>query len=385
MRLTRSFIQFFNSEKASGLLLIFFTIISLLIANSSISTGYINFWNQNLFTLPLSFWINDILMSVFFLMVGLEIKRELLIGELRSVKKSILPVIAALGGMIVPAAIHFYFNYGTPAQHGFGIPMATDIAFSLAILSLLGSKVPSSLKIFLTALAIIDDLGAIIIIALFYTQELSLTFLFCSILIFLLMIALNKMKVYSLWVYLISGAVLWYCVYHTGIHPTIAGVLIAFAIPFGKDEKNSKSVQLQKSLHMPVAFFILPLFAVANTAIPISATAANGLLSANSIGITAGLVIGKPAGIFLFSFAGVLTGLCMLPNDSKKIHLLATGMLAGIGFTMSIFISLLAFADSVLINESKLAIITGSIISGMLGFALLKFTLPDNSVELKNN
>ncbi|MBA3707113.1 MAG: Na+/H+ antiporter NhaA, partial [Bacteroidetes bacterium] len=245
MKLTRLFTDFFESEKSSGLILIACTIVSLLLANVSFGESYIHFWHSNVFFKPLEFWINDGLMTVFFLLVGLEIEREIYIGELSDFKKSLLPAIAALGGMLVPAGIHFLFNYGTDTQKGFGIPMATDIAFSLAILSLLGNRVPSSLKVFLIALAIIDDLGAIIIIALFYSKSFSLTYFSAAIILFIAMIILNRLKFYKVWVYLLIGCVMWFCMYRSGIHATITGVLLAFAIPFGDGSEDSPSYKLQ--------------------------------------------------------------------------------------------------------------------------------------------
>ena len=300
-------------------------------------------------------------------------------GELSNVKKSMFPVMAAVGGMVVPAAIHFIFNRGTNTEHGFGIPMATDIAFSLAILSLLGNKVPMSLKVFLTALAIIDDLGAIIVIALFYSKNFSIAFFGFAMLLFAAMLLLNKLKFYKTEVYLLMGCVMWYCMYRSGIHPTITGVLLAFAIPFGKGKENFPAYKLQHLLHKPVAFFILPLFAMANTAILFPHEILNDLTSTNSLGIGLGLLIGKPLGIFLFSVIGAAIGLCTIPNDFNKKQLLGAGMLAGIGFTMSIFISLLAFNNKEIIDSSKIAVLLASLLAGIIGYVWLRFTLKEKS------
>jgi len=314
-------------------------------------------------------------MAIFFLLVGLEIERQLYIGELADLKKAMLPVIAAIGGMIFPAAIHFAFNYKSDSQSGFGIPMATDIAFSLAILSLLGNKVPVSLKIFLTALAIIDDLGAIIVIALFYSKGFSLLYFGFALLVFAIMFILNRIKFYRIWVYLVLGGVMWFFMYRSGIHATITGVLLAFVIPFGNGDEKSPSYNLQHFLHRPVAFFILPVFALANTAILIPSSVITDLASSNSYGIILGLLVGKPLGILLFALLGAGIGVCSIPADIKKQHLLWVGLLAGIGFTMSIFITLLAFSNPATIDTSKIAVIIGSVLSGVLGYIGLKVSL----------
>lgn len=382
MRLSKLYIDFTNSEKSSGIVLLFCTAISLLFANSSFGQSYLHLWHFEFLSKPIEFWINDGLMTIFFLLVGLEIEREVYIGELSDIKKSMLPVIAAIGGMIVPALIHFSFNNGTPSQNGFGIPMATDIAFALAILSLLGKRVPLSLKIFLTALAIIDDLGAIIIIALFYSKGFSLLYFSLAVSLLIIMFVLNRLKVYRTWIYLIIGMLMWFFMYRSGIHATITGVLLAFVIPFGKGDKNSVSYKLQHRLHLPVAFIILPLFALANTAIFIPASVISDLSSSNSYGIIYGLLIGKPLGIFCFSLLGIVLGWCALPDGLKRSHILWTGFLAGIGFTMSIFITLLAFDNPSTINTSKIAIIIGSVISAIIGYLGLRFTLKLTKDEL---
>ena len=381
MKLTKLFNEFFNSEKSAGLILMLCSIASLLLANSAFGQNYIHLWHIDILSKPTEFWINDGLMTVFFLLVGLEIEREIYIGELSNIKNSLLPIFAAIGGMIFPALIHFILNQGTFFQRGFGIPMATDIAFSLAMLSLLGNRVPASLKVFLTALAIIDDLGAIIIIALFYSTGFSFTYFGLSVLIFAIMIILNKAKFYKIWVYLILGCVMWFCMYRSGIHPTITGVLLAFAIPFGKGDEKSPSYNLQHSLHKTVAFFILPLFALANTAILFPSTFISILTNSNGYGIILGLLFGKPLGIFIFSIFGATVGLCSIPKEINKKHLIGVGLLAGIGFTMSIFITLLAFSDNISIVSSKISVLIASVLAGSIGFLWLYFTLPKNKYE----
>jgi len=376
MKTTKLFNEFFQSEKSSGVVLLICSILSIILANSFAGQSYTNFWHSNIISKPLEFWINDGLMTIFFLLVGLEIEREIYIGALSNVKKSLLPVFAAAGGMLVPALIHFSLNHGTNYQSGFGIPMATDIAFSLGILSLLGNRVPVSLKIFLTALAIIDDLGAIIIIALFYSKGFSVAYFGFAVLIFAVMLILNQIKFYKIWVYLILGSVMWICLYQTGIHPTITGVLLAFAIPFGSGDEKSPSYILQHNLHKAVAFIILPLFALANTAILFPPSFLETVTNTNSYGIILGLLVGKPLGIFVFSIIGVVAGLCSLPKEITKKHLIGVGLLAGIGFTMSIFITLLAFSDNSSIVSSKISVLIASLLAGMLGFLWLYITLP---------
>jgi Na+:H+ antiporter, NhaA family len=382
MKLSGLFTEFFNSEKAGGLILVACTFVSLVIANTTIGDQYIHFWHTEVVNKPVEFWINDALMAIFFLLVGLELERELYIGELADLRRSLLPVFAAIGGMAVPALIHFIFNQGTPSQHGVAIPMATDIAFSLGVLSLLGNRVPASLKVFLTALAIIDDLGAILVIAFFYSKGFSAMYLGLSLGIFGLMLVLNRLRMHRLWIYLVLGAVMWYFMYRSGVHATIAGVLTAFAIPFGNGDEKSPSYHLQHVLHKPVAFFILPLFALANTAIAIPATWMEDLGSPNSMGIMLGLLVGKPAGIFLFAILSIVLGFSKLPPGLQKVHLLWTGLLAGIGFTMSIFIAHLAFTEEALIVGSKIAIIIGSLLAGLLGFVLLKISLKKTSNQI---
>jgi len=309
------------------------------------------------------------------LLIGLELEREIYRGELSNIKNAALPIIGALGGMIVPAGIFLLFNFGTNSQAGAGIPMATDIAFAIGILSLLGNRVPASLKVFLIALAVIDDLGAIIVIAIFYTSSIMYLNLFIALGILLLLFGLNRLKVNSVIPYLIGGLCMWYFMLNSGVHPTITGVLLAFAIPFGDGGIKTASYSIQHFLHKPVAFFILPLFAIANTCIALGNNWISGLGETNSLGIIAGLVIGKPLGIWLFSFIGVGLGLCALPSDLKWKNIIGAGMLGGIGFTMSIFITLLAFDKVEMVNNSKIAILASSVIAGTIGLIWLKGSL----------
>ena len=368
-------------DRSGGLLLLFVTIISLYVANSSYAPEYIAFWEKDLGGHSITHWINDGLMTIFFLLIGLELEREIYHGELSNIKNASLPIMAAFGGMLVPAAIFLALNFKTATQNGAGIPMATDIAFAIGILSLLGNKVPASLKVFLTALAVIDDLGAIIVIAVFYTQSIAFLNLGIALGIWILLFALNRMKIYNLIPYLIGGVIMWYFMLNSGVHATITGVILAFVIPFGDGSEKSSSYKLQHFLHKPAAFIILPLFAIANTCIAIESGWHAGLNHPNTFGIILGLVIGKPLGIALFSSIGVSAGLCALPKNLKWAHILGAGMLGGIGFTMSIFITLLAFKDPETILYSKISIIIASVLSGVLGFAYLKFVLSkDKSV-----
>lgn len=375
MKLTKLFNEFFASEKSGGILLICFTLISLLLANSFLQDNYLKIWNFQIGGHSSTHWINDGLMAIFFLLIGLELEREIYIGELSGFKNASLPIFAALGGILVPAGIFLFLNYGTATQAGAGIPMATDIAFAIGVLSLLGNRVPASLKILLTAIAVIDDLGAIIVIAIFYTNDLAFTNLFISLGVFGILLILNRLKVHNLIPYIIGGIVMWYFMLHSGVHATISGVLLAFAIPFGDGNERSPSYILQHFLHKPVAFFILPLFAIANTCIIIDNNWYEGLGQMNSIGIFAGLLIGKPLGIFLFSFIAVGFGICALPSEVKWKHLFGVGILGGIGFTMSIFITLLAFDDIQLITQSKIAIMISSFVAGFIGFLWLHISL----------
>jgi len=380
------FRDFFESEKSSGLILIFFTLISLVITNSSLGTSYIEFFETQIgnLTMPhgepkekftLTHLINDGLMAVFFLLIGLELKREVTVGELSNIKNALLPLASALGGMLIPAGIYLIFNFGTDTQSGSGIPMATDIAFALGVLALLGKKVPLSIKVFLTALAVIDDLGAIIVIALFYTKGIAGTYLLGSLGIFVGLLALNKLKVTNLLIYLIGGVGMWYCMIHSGVHATITGVLLAFAIPANNVIKRSPSSILQKSLHFPVSFIILPIFALANTAIIMGDNWGDVFSHNYSIGIILGLVVGKPLGITLFTYLAVKLKICSLPEGVKWNQIFGVGILAGIGFTMSIFVTLLAFDDIHIQNNSKLVILFSSLIAGAIGYVWLNIAL----------
>jgi Na+:H+ antiporter, NhaA family len=340
-KLTKSFKEFFDSEKSSGIALIICTIISLFIANFLLGERYLDFWHLKFGGISIEHWINDGLMAIFFLLIGLELERELYTGELSNIRNAMLPIIAAIGGLATPALFHYLFNRGTETQAGIGIPMATDIAFALGVLALIGSRIPASLKVFLTALAVMDDLGAIIVIAVFYTAKLSTGYLFGAMLVFGVLFLLKKAKVMSLIPYLLGGVFLWYFMLKSGVHASIAGVLLAFTIPFSAkvDDETSPSFKLEDFLHKPVAFIILPLFALANTGIIIGADSINALSNINELGIMSGLVIGKPVGIFVFCFVAVAFGICRLPLDLNWKHVLGAGMLGGIGFTMSIFIT----------------------------------------------
>ena len=372
---TKLFKDFFNSEKAGGLILIACTMLSLAIANSVYGESYQHFWQINFAGGSIEHWVNDGLMSIFFLLIGLELEREMYDGELAKVKEALLPLVAALGGIVLPAGLYMFFNYGTNTQSGAGIPMATDIAFALGVLSLLGKRVPTSLKVFLTAFAVIDDLGAILIIAIFYTKSILWINLFTALAIFAILLGLNRLKIRNLIPYLIGGAGMWYFMLISGVHATISGVLLAFAIPFGNGDNKSTSYILQHFLHKPVAFIILPIFALANTAITFSVDFGEILTQNYSLGIATGLIIGKPLGIFLLTYGAVALGVCKLPPDLTWKSIIGVGFLGGIGFTMSIFITLLAFEDATIINNAKLIILLASLIAGLIGFITLKLTL----------
>jgi NhaA family Na+:H+ antiporter len=373
------FSEFFESEKTGGFILMFCTIVSIFVANSIFGEHYVHFWHQ---TVDLSFlgiqlnysiqhWVNDGLMTIFFLLVGLEIERELYIGELSIFQNASLPVMAALGGIVVPTTIHYILNHGTPAQSGVGIPMATDIAFALGVLALIGNRVPVSLKIFLTALAIIDDLGAIIVIAIFYSKDISIMYLTIALGIFSVLLVFNMLKFHRIILYLALGLMMWYCMLKSGIHATITGVLLAFVIPF-TEKDNSPSFRLQHLLHKPVAFIILPLFAMANTAVSINYDNLASLLSLSSLGIMCGLMFGKPLGILSFSLLAIMLKLGQYPKDTNWRHILGIGILGGIGFTMSIFITNLAFTDNQDIQNSIIAILIASLLSGIFGFIFFR-------------
>ena len=380
MELSKYFQKFFRSSKTSGILLILCVFLSLIIASTSSAEDFQNFLDTKIGTeifhlnYSLSVWINDGLMAIFFLLVGLEIKRELVEGELSDIKKASLPIFAAIGGMLIPALIFIAFNHSTDYKNGWAIPMATDIAFSLAIISLLGKSVPNSLKIFLSALAIVDDLGAIIVIALFYTDSIDWLSLGVCGGITLLLIILNKLKVTKIIFYLVPGLFLWYFMHHSGIHATIAGVILAFTIPTNvSDTEISPLEKLEEQLHIPVSFFIMPIFALANTNITFQDEVLDHFVSPLSLGIIFGLFAGKVLGINLFSFLAIRFKLGELPAFSAWKEMIGVGFLAGIGFTMSIFVSLLAFPGNIENQDiSKISILFASVLSGIVGFIILK-------------
>ena len=372
-----SFREFLRSGSIGGIILITCVFVSLFIANSSFGPPFERLLATeigiNTETIHLRYstllWINDGLMAVFFLLVGLEIKRELIEGELSTFRKASLPILAALGGVIAPATIYFLLNKGTETAAGWGIPMATDIAFAIAIITMLGKKVPSSLKIFLAALAIVDDLIAILVIAIFYSSDIHYAYLGYAGGIFLFLLALNKAGIKNLAAYLIPGLFIWYFIHHSGVHATIAGVLTAFAIPTTPDAKESPLEKLEHILVNPVNFIVMPLFALSNTNITFEPEMIGGLTTTLGLGIILGLVIGKPLGIFTFSWVAVKLGVGQVPEKASWKHILGLGMLGGIGFTMSVFIALLSFPNAELIlAEAKFSILAGSILSGILGY-----------------
>ncbi len=365
---------FMNDSRAVGIVLIACTVLSLFFSNMDFSReAYTGFWNirthlgGTALHLPHNYllWVNDALMVLFFFLVGMEIKRELMIGELASIRKSMLPVCAALGGMVVPALIYFAFNGDTPFHHGWGIPMATDIAFSLGVLSLLGNRAPIQLKIFLAALAIIDDLGAILVIAIFYSSNLSLTYLFIGLGAMCVAIALNLLKVKRMFPYMLIGIVMWYCILNSGVHATIAGVLLAFCIPV------SRISDMENKLTHFVNFVVMPLFALANTAIIFPKEMGHIFESPITLGIILGLVIGKPVGVLLFSFLSTKLNIAALPDNTKWKQMIGVGLLAGIGFTMSIFIATLAFGEVEIQDIAKISVLIASLISGIIGYEYL--------------
>jgi len=392
MNLSLYFKKFFNNSQSSGIILIFCVLISLLIANSSAAENFQQSLDKevgtHLFGLeyPVSIWINDGLMAIFFLLVGLEIKRELIEGELSSFKNASLPIFAAVGGMLVPAVIYSIFNTGTEYSNGWGIPMATDIAFSLAIISMLGKKIPNSIKIFLAALAIVDDLGAILVIAIFYTEQIHWSYLLLSFGVTALLFILNFLKVTRIIFYIIPGLFLWYFLHHSGIHATIAGVLLAFSIPTNASNVEISPLEkLEHQLHIPVSFLIMPVFALTNTNITFSDEMVTGVTSTLGLGIICGLVLGKLLGINLFSLIAIKLKLSSLPQNSNWLQMIGVGLLAGIGFTMSIFIALLSFKEEIPIqDEAKFAILIASFIAAIAGFTILSISSKENP-ELEEN
>ena len=388
-KLTKLFVEFINSEQASGVVLIVCTMLSILIANSPLGKGFLDFWHIKIgfetgnvvLKYSLEHWINDALMAVFFLLIGLEIERELYIGELSDLKNASLPIFAAIGGMAIPALFYFLLNRGTQTQDGIGIPMATDIAFALGVIALLGSRIPASLKVFITAFAIMDDLGAIFVIAIFYIGDFSSFYLMLAMAIFGLLLVFNRLGILHLSFYLVPGIFMWYFMLRSGVHATLAGVLLAFAIPFGDGGEESPSYVLQHFLHKPVAFLIMPLFAFANTGIVFSERWASSLLTSNSLGVFAGLFLGKPLGIFMSSFLAIKAGISRLPGDLSWSHIIGAGFLGGIGFTMSIFITLLAFDDPEIIKITKISILLSSLVAGVTGFLILSRQKANGSTE----
>ena len=386
-KLTQLFVEFFDSEQSSGTILILCTLVAIIIANSPWGKGFSDFWHIKLgiethgivLNQSLEHWVNDGLMAVFFLLIGLEIEREIYSGELSNLKNASLPIVAALGGMMVPALFHFLLNRGTETQNGIGIPMATDIAFALGVLALFGNRIPSSLKVFLTALAIIDDLGAILVIAIFYVDDFSFLYLILALSVYSGLLIFNRLGVKRLPFYLIPGVLMWYFMLRSGVHATLAGVLLAFALPFGDGSERSPSYKLQHFLHKPVAFGIMPIFALANTGVAFSGRWLEGLTSSNSLGIFAGLFLGKPLGIFSASLIAVKSGLSRLSEDLSWKHIVGAGFLGGIGFTMSIFITLLAFNDPETIQSTKIMILLSSLLAGLTGFLILGRQALNNS------
>ncbi|SFC82738.1 Na+:H+ antiporter, NhaA family [Flexibacter flexilis DSM 6793] len=369
-----------EGDAKSGLILILCVMGSLALANSAWSSVYVNFWNKTVtgeFTVL--HLVNDGLMTIFFAVVGLEIKKEMVVGELSNFRKALLPFLCAIGGIIAPALIYAALNYQTENITGWAIPTATDIAFSIGILALLGSSIPRSLKVFLTALAIIDDLGAVVVIALFYSQSIDFYYVMGAILLPLGLWLLERYtKFYHISLWAVVGAVVWYLLHYSGIHATIAGVLIAAVTPIRN--KNSEPLEeLAHLLHQPVNKFIVPLFAIANTAIVLNAGVMGELLSGISLGIMAGLIVGKPLGIMLIAFISTKIKLTELPNQVSWKLLFGTAILAGIGFTMSLFVSFLAFSDAHRQDISKIAILIGSVMSGVLGLIYLSQTLKQNA------
>ncbi|MBN7576649.1 MULTISPECIES: Na+/H+ antiporter NhaA [Clostridium] len=387
-KILNPFLQFFKNESSSGLVLLFCAITAIIIANSNFSSMYNNIIHTYItigykdFSLSMSIlhWINDGLMAIFFLVVGMEIKREIVFGELKSFKKTILPVSAAIGGMVVPAIIYVLFNYNQPTIIGWGIPMATDIAFALGILSLVGKKAPKGIIIFLTALAIVDDLGAIIVIAIFYTSEISWIALILGLIIFLAIILANKFNIKNKWFYIVFGIMLWICFLKSGVHATIAGVLLGMGLPIGKNMEEFRTSILYKFEHFltPLSsFIIMPIFALANSGITIDINSlSTAIISPASLGIIFGLFIGKQIGIFGASYILVKLKLAKLPSKVTKRHLYGASVLGGIGFTMSLFVSSLSFTEESILSMAKISIIIASILSATFGaviFKIIKF------------
>ena len=383
--ISKPFKWFFKLEAASGLVLLFAAIIALIISNSNLSELYFSTLNEylfigiNTFGLKLSVihWINDGLMAIFFFFVTLEIKREFLQGELSNIKQALLPIIAAVGGMVVPALVYVFINFGdSETLNGWAIPSATDIAFSLGVLSLLGKRVPLSLKVFLTALAIIDDLGAILIIALFYSGELSVKYLSLMLLAFIFLLVINKFNIKKFLPYLIVGLFLWDFTHNSGIHATIAGVLLAMTIPHRKKEKDfSLLIKVEHAISPYVAFGIMPLFAFANAGVSLEGLSLLSLLDKVPLGILLGLFVGKQLGVFVFSYLSIKMKIAQMPNNANWYNLYGVGILTGIGFTMSLFVGNLAFVENIQYMDGvKIGVLTGSLLSTLMGYFLILLT-----------
>ena len=383
--ISKPFKWFFKLEAASGLVLLFAAIIALVISNSNLSDLYFSTLNKYLFIginnfglkLSVIHWINDALMAIFFFFVTLEIKREFLQGELSNIKQALLPIIAAVGGMVVPALVYVYINLGDPETlNGWAIPSATDIAFSLGVLSLLGKRVPLSLKVFLTALAIIDDLGAILIIAIFYSGDLSIKYLSLMLIAFIVLLILNKFNIKKFLPYLIVGIILWDFTHNSGIHATIAGVLMAMTIPHRKKEKDfSLLINVEHSISPYVAFGIMPLFAFANAGVSLEGLSLNILLDKVPLGIVLGLFFGKQFGVFIFSYISIKLKIAQMPNNSNWYNFYGVGVLTGIGFTMSLFVGNLAFVENMQYMDGvKIGVLTGSLLSTLFGYFLILLT-----------
>ena len=383
--LSKPFIWFFKLEAASGLILLIAAILALIVSNSNFSDLYFHILEQYLFIginnfglkLSVHHWINDLLMAIFFFFVTLEIKREFIQGELSNLKKALLPIIAAVGGMVIPAAFYVAVNFDNVVTlNGWAIPSATDIAFSLGILSLLGSRVPISLKVFLTALAIIDDLGAILIIAFFYSGNLSILYLGLILITFIFLLVLNKFGIKVFLPYLLIGAFMWYFTYKSGIHATIAGVLLATTIPHRIKEKDfSLLIKLEHSISPYVAFLIMPIFAFANAGVSLDGLSLSSLLQPVPLGILLGLFFGKQVGVMIFSFIAVKLGAAQMPDNSSWLSLYGVSILTGIGFTMSLFVGNLAFVENLeYIDGVKIGVLSGSLLSTVCGYFLLLFT-----------
>ncbi len=384
-KITKGFTSFFKLEAASGIVLLFAAVIALIISNSELSNLYFStlerylFIGINNFGLKLSVlhWINDALMAIFFFFVTLEIKREFLQGELSNIKQALLPIIAAVGGMIVPALFYVFINLGDPETlKGWAIPSATDIAFSLGVLSLLGKRVPLSLKVFLTALAIIDDLGAIVIIALFYSGDLSIKYLSLMLLAFIILLVMNKFNIKKILPYLIVGIFLWDFTHNSGIHATIAGVLLAMTIPHRKKDKDfSLLIKVEHAISPYVAFGIMPIFAFANAGVSLEGLSFSSLLDKVPLGIVLGLFVGKQLGVFVFSFISIKLNIAQMPSNTSWYNFYGVGVLTGIGFTMSLFVGNLAFAESMQYMDGvKIGVLTGSLLSTLFGYFLILLT-----------